>query len=56
MGVQCSVHGEHWVPDPSESSIMEIFPVEAACSEQLVVVLPKEGLAIFRSYKQFQYP
>lgn len=26
------------VPAPSESSIMKIFPMEPACSEQLVVV------------------
>lgn len=44
------------MPDPSESSIIKMFPVQPMSSEELVVVSPKKHLAIFRRYKQSQYP
>lgn len=58
VGVQLSVHKQQdqEVPDPSERSIIKMFPVQPMSSEELVVVLPKKHLAIFTRYKQSQYP
>lgn len=46
MGVQCSVHKQQ-EPDLSESKIMEMFPMEPVCAEEVLVVSPKESFSCF---------